>query len=92
MMEVIEKQIAGQIEGCILITAHFDDVKSPEFMEIYHQAGGYWLKVAFQSPKQISASEHAEIVAMFTGEQKFNADDEVIRQPSFDGFFNQYYN
>ena len=92
-MGILEKQIAAQIEGRISITAHFADVNSPEFMEIYRQAGGCWIKPAFCfKPKPIGESEHAEIVAMFTGEQKFNTDDEVIRHPSFDGFFNKYYN
>ena len=91
-MGISERQIAAQIVGRISIEAHFDDVKSPEFMDIYRQAGGCWLKPAFCKPKAISESEHTEIVAMFTGEQKFNTDDEVIRHPSFDEFFNQYYN
>jgi hypothetical protein len=92
ILEILEGQIVAQIEGRTSICAYFDDVNSPEFMEIYRQFGECWLKPAFFNQKRISPSEYAEITAMFTGEQKFNTDDEIIRHPSLDGFFNKYYN
>ena len=90
----VNQQIPNQIEGRIAIEVHCsDDYKFdyPLYMSLYVQDGKYWIGFAFVKDKQISKIIFDEIAAMFTGEQEFNTDREVIRTDMTEQEFLQRY-
>lgn len=93
-MSIADKQIEDQIIGATRITVTFTDA-APDFLTLYDQLGGKWIKPAFCNPKVIPDDLFNELVEQFAGEaaKQFNTDPEIIRSwMRYDDFYDRYYN
>jgi hypothetical protein len=70
-------QIERLLTGLTLVNLHAAD--KLEMFELTAQEGRYWVRFLLERDKEIPETKYREIVAMFTDEQKFNTDPEVIR-------------
>jgi hypothetical protein len=92
MNDISTAQINQQIEGKTIIRVHYVDTAEPDFMSLIEQEGRFWLGLAFSFDRRITPAIAHEIRAMFTGDQEFNTDPEVIRTDlDRDTFLNRYY-
>jgi hypothetical protein len=92
MNDISTAQIRHQIQGKTVIRVHYSDTDEPDFFSLTEQEGRFWLGLAFSFDRRITPGLAGDIRAMFTDEQEFNTDPEVIRTDlSRDTFLNRYY-
>ena len=92
--EIIEKQIAGQLEGCTNVYLYTPDLNGDkEPIALYAQVDDHFYIGNFGRIKKLPKTLYEELSGMFTGEQEFNTDPEIIRTDMmFDDFFDKYFN
>lgn len=94
-MDIADKQIEDTVEGRTNVTVHLSGESLSLPVELYRQrANGedkFWIEVRFLPPRQMSESLYRELQSLFTGEQTYNTDPEVIRlDMSHEEFLNKY--
>lgn len=70
-------QIERILTGLTLVNLYAAD--KHEMFELTAQEDRYWVRFLLERDKEIPKDKYRAIVAMFTDEQKFNTDPEVIR-------------
>lgn len=81
-MNIADKQIASQIEGRTAVNVIYqvdDSIFNTDFISLYEQEGLAWIKPAFEREKQLSLELLGELRGLFTNEQQFCTDPEIIR-------------
>lgn len=94
MSTIVDRQIGAQIEGRIDVRLYTPDLDGDwEPVSLYAQADNNYYISNFGRFKKMPKAFYDELVDMFTGEQEFNTDPEIVRTDmSFDDFFNKYFN
>lgn len=86
--------VVNQIEGKTLVKVFFTDLSKGDFepISLYNQDHCY-IGALIGGTKKIPREMYEELCGMFTGEQEFNNQREVIRyNGTYDDFFNRYFN
>lgn len=88
---ITDKQIERQVEGRTRVEVHYTDVK-PDYLSLYNQVDGYYIKPAFCKAKKISETMYNDLVSQF-GVKEHTADrDILISNMTYNDFFDKYYN
>lgn len=74
---MLSTQISRIITSTTLVNLYAADKE--EMFELTAQEGRFWVRFFLSNNKEILDDKYRAIVAMFTDEQKFNTDPEVIR-------------